>query len=468
MERFARQQERAVRQLEEVARWKLELASGYETQIKAVLPGDGNLTDVEMAGGLGEYLREVHAQYGPLVSFHLGKQLVISLGTYELMEQHSGAAERPELYLEFLRPLLGRESIVWADRAETTRRWRLYQQGFSEECRAVYRQAARERLDARAAPAPLTLIMRLLAVRRPAVSPRSCSRSRRRSTCRCKQYTSALALHIVARCCCLHHMDDEHSMLSFAQEYEIVTAEVTSEACGRQLYESQQDHLLEAAAALRDVAAAIVRKHRRENKSTVSLVEWVALSAQGSRAGGDSEAHVSDLLALFMFFCETLSSGLCWTLYYLSQHQTVQDAVVAQLAGEQTDTGLVGRVIREAWRLSSVVPLTARCYSSPSAVQGHTLPARTPIVAPSVFDPARFEGDTPPLELNPLPFLSKHDDIEGASSLYQELVTEVLHVLLTPSQLELLPDQSQEQLMTLVTTPREDVWVSVSPRSADA
>ncbi|XP_037075941.1 cytochrome P450 20A1-like [Pollicipes pollicipes] len=421
---------------------------------------DGNLTDVEMAGGLGEYLREVHAQYGPLVSFHLGKQLVISLGTYELMEQHSGAAERPELYLEFLRPLLGRESIVWADRAETTRRWRLYQQGFSEECRAVYRQAARE------------------AAGRVSEKLQSLSSEEHVSL---QQYTSALALHIVARCCFGHHMDDEHSMLSFAQEYEIVTAEVTSEACGRQLYESQQDHLLEAAAALRDVAAAIVRKHRRENKSTVSLVEWVALSAQGSRAGGDSEAHVSDLLALFMFFCETLSSGLCWTLYYLSQHQTVQDAVVAQLAGEQTDTGLVGRVIREAWRLSSVVPLTARCYSSPSAVQGHTLPARTPIVSALCvantaagwaradrFDPARFEGDTPPLELNPLPFLSKHDDIEGASSLYQELVTEVLHVLLTPSQLELLPDQSQEQLMTLVTTPREDVWVSVSPRSADA
>ena len=28
------------------------------------------------------------------------------------------------------------------------------------------------------------------------------------------------------------------------------------------------------------------------------------------------------------------------------------------------------------------------------------------------FDPARFEGDTPALELNPLPFLSKHDDVE--------------------------------------------------------
>ena len=105
---------------------------------------DGNLTDLELAGGLGEYLRELHSQYGPLVSFHLGTQLVISAGSAALIEQHSGASERPDMYLEFLRPLLGRESVVWADRAETTRRWRLYQQGFTEECRAVYKQVAAE------------------------------------------------------------------------------------------------------------------------------------------------------------------------------------------------------------------------------------------------------------------------------------------------------------------------------------
>ena len=112
---------------------------------------DGNLTDLELAGGLGEYLRELHGQYGPLVAFHVGSQLVVSLGSAALLGQHSGATQRPDLYLEFLRPLLGRESIVWADGAETTRRWRLYQQGFSEECRAVYRQAAGEvsRADSR-------------------------------------------------------------------------------------------------------------------------------------------------------------------------------------------------------------------------------------------------------------------------------------------------------------------------------
>ncbi|XP_043198535.1 cytochrome P450 20A1-like isoform X4 [Amphibalanus amphitrite] len=420
---------------------------------------DGNLTDLELAGGLGEYLRELHAQYGPLVSFHLGSQLVISVGSAALLEQHSGAAQRPDMYLEFLRPLLGRESIVWADAAETARRWRLYQQGFSDECRAVYREAAAE------------------AAGRVSEKLRSLSAGEHISL---QQYTTALALHVMARCCFGHHMDDEQSMLNFAQEYEIVTAEVTSEACGRQLYESQQDHLREAAAALRDVAGAIVRKHRKENKSTVSLVEWVSLSTQAGRgAAGDSDAPVSDLLALFLFFCETLSSGLCWTLQQLARHQTVQDDVVAQLTGERTDDGLVGRVLRESWRLGSVVPLTARCYGTPAAVEGHTLPARTPIISaycvshtgdgwkqPNKFDPSRFSGDTPALEMNPLPFLSKNDDIDCVISTYEDLATEVLRQLLPSTQLELLPDQSDEQLITLVTTPREDVWVAVRPRAA--
>ena len=69
-----------------------------------------------------------------------------------------------------------------------------------------------------------------------------------------------------------------------------VTAEVTSEACGRQLYESQQDHLREAAAALRDVAATIVRKHRKENKSTVRWCQkwdfWRRWRCEGSGSDG--------------------------------------------------------------------------------------------------------------------------------------------------------------------------------------
>ena len=66
-----------------------------------------------------------------------------------------------------------------------------------------------------------------------------------------------------------------------------MTAEVTSEACGRQLYESQQDHLREAAAALRDVAGAIVRKHRKENKSTVRRGRGFCEDADADR-----DAHV--------------------------------------------------------------------------------------------------------------------------------------------------------------------------------
>ena len=42
---------------------------------------------------------------------------------------------------------------------------------------------------------------------------------------------------------------------------------------------------------------------------------------------------------------------------------------------------LVGRVLRESWRLGSVVPFTARCHGTVSAVGSHTLPARTPIIS---------------------------------------------------------------------------------------
>jgi hypothetical protein len=61
---------------------------------------DGNLADVALAGSLHEFLLELHDKYGSIASFWWGNQLVISIASAELFQQHIGIFDRPRKYDE--------------------------------------------------------------------------------------------------------------------------------------------------------------------------------------------------------------------------------------------------------------------------------------------------------------------------------------------------------------------------------
>ncbi|XP_045152610.1 cytochrome P450 20A1 [Echinops telfairi] len=49
---------------------------------------DGNLPDIVNSGSLHEFLVTMHERYGPVVSFWFGRHLVVSLGTVDVLKQH--------------------------------------------------------------------------------------------------------------------------------------------------------------------------------------------------------------------------------------------------------------------------------------------------------------------------------------------------------------------------------------------
>jgi hypothetical protein len=56
---------------------------------------EGNLPDVNLAGGLHNFLSDLHGQYGPVVSYWHGTQLVASVAVPEGLSEQTHIFDRP-------------------------------------------------------------------------------------------------------------------------------------------------------------------------------------------------------------------------------------------------------------------------------------------------------------------------------------------------------------------------------------
>ncbi|GAB1285019.1 Cytochrome P450 20A1 [Apodemus speciosus] len=68
---------------------------------------DGNLPDIVNSGSLHEFLVNLHERYGPVVSFWFGRRLVVSLGTADALKQHFNPNKTSDPFETMLKSLLG-------------------------------------------------------------------------------------------------------------------------------------------------------------------------------------------------------------------------------------------------------------------------------------------------------------------------------------------------------------------------
>ena len=59
----------------------------------------GNFEDIQDAGSLHEFLLYLHEEYGPLVSFWWGQQLVVSFGSPEMFNEVKTVFDRPSMLI---------------------------------------------------------------------------------------------------------------------------------------------------------------------------------------------------------------------------------------------------------------------------------------------------------------------------------------------------------------------------------
>ncbi|XP_008844381.1 cytochrome P450 20A1 isoform X2 [Nannospalax galili] len=98
---------------------------------------DGNLPDIVNSGSLHEFLLNLHQRYGPVVSFWFGRRLVVSLGTVDVLRQHINPSKTLDPFETMLKSLLRYPSGGGSVRESHMRR-KLYENGVTNSLQSNF------------------------------------------------------------------------------------------------------------------------------------------------------------------------------------------------------------------------------------------------------------------------------------------------------------------------------------------
>uniref|UniRef100_H0XCP6 Cytochrome P450 family 20 subfamily A member 1 n=1 Tax=Otolemur garnettii TaxID=30611 RepID=H0XCP6_OTOGA len=98
---------------------------------------DGNLPDIVHSGSLHEFLVNLHERYGPVVSFWFGRRLVVSLGTIDVLKQHINPNKTLDSFETMLKSLLRYQSGCGSG-SENHMRKKLYENGVTDSLQSNF------------------------------------------------------------------------------------------------------------------------------------------------------------------------------------------------------------------------------------------------------------------------------------------------------------------------------------------
>ncbi|XP_058405626.1 cytochrome P450 20A1 isoform X2 [Diceros bicornis minor] len=98
---------------------------------------DGNLPDIVNSGSLHEFLVNLHERYGPVVSFWFGRRLVVSLGTVDVLKQHINPNKTSDPFETMLKSLLRYQS-GGGNVSENHMRKKLYENGVTNSLQSNF------------------------------------------------------------------------------------------------------------------------------------------------------------------------------------------------------------------------------------------------------------------------------------------------------------------------------------------
>ena len=435
--------------------------------IDATDPDKGNFEDMQDAGSLHEFLVNLHDEYGPLASFWWGTNLVVSLASPEMFDEIKALFDRPKLLFEAFSGLIGKKSIQYANGAEGRKRRHLIDEGFSHKAVAYYYdhfvKVANELSDKWASqPSEQHIAL--------------------------SQHMVALSMKAVALSTLGNGMRDEKHLLEMSRAYHVCWQEeentlkgnLPEEGDGRmERFNKNRDYM-------RDVVKDIIRKRRgQKNKE-----DHILLDSLMDADFVDDDELVDQSLTFLIGGFHTTGNTLAWCLYFLATHEEVQEKLYQEFVdvlGEETITAQVltqlqycKQVTDETMRCSVAAPWAGRYADHDLQIGEHIIPKNTPIITaigvvhkdekiwpdPDKFDPERFSDkevkNRHPMAFQPFGFAGKRK-CPGYRFSNAEIAV-VLSVLLRRFKIHLVDGQVVEPEYTLVTQPKEEIWITVTKR----
>ncbi|KAK3731833.1 hypothetical protein QZH41_020194 [Actinostola sp. cb2023] len=198
-----------------------------------------------------------------------------------------------------------------------------------------------------------------------------------------------------------------------------------------------------------------------------------------------------DILTFLIGGFHTTATMMTWCFYYLAIHPEIQEKVYQELIevlGEEeiqpqvaSELKYCRQVLDETLRCAVVAPWGARVQMDHDLQIGeYVVPKETPILTPfgvvlqdpeifpepQRFDPDRFSPenvkDRPSLAYQPFGFAGKRKCPGWRFSIAEGLV--FLSVFFRRFKVKLVEGQKVEPVYRLVTSPKEEIWITISKR----
>ncbi|XP_053170563.1 cytochrome P450 20A1 [Scomber japonicus] len=421
---------------------------------------DGNLQDIVSRGSLHEFLVSLHQEFGSVASFWFGGRPVVSLGSVHQLRQHINPNHTTDSFETMLKSLLGYQSGLGGGASETIVRKKVYESAINSTLKNNL-------------PHLLKLVEELVG------KWKSFPESQHIPLC---AHLLGLSMKTVTQLALGERFKDDADVISFRKNHDVIWSEIGKGYLDGSLEKSssRKGHYEKALSEMESVLLSVAKERKAQRKQTV----FVDALLQSNL----TERQIMEDCMVFTLAGCVIAANLCiWALHFLSTSEEVQDKLykeLEQVLGSDPVTldkipqlKYCQQVLNETVRTAKLTPVAARLQEVEGKVDQHVIPKESLVIyalgvvlqdsdtwsTPYRFDPDRFEEDSAKKSFCLLGFSGNQTCPELRFA--YTVATVLLSTLVRQLKLHPLKGQVMEVRSELVSTPKDETWVTVSRRS---
>ncbi|XP_034720799.1 cytochrome P450 20A1 [Etheostoma cragini] len=418
---------------------------------------DGNLQDIVNKGSLHEFLVSLHQQFGSVASFWFGGRPVVSLGSVHQLRQHINPNHTTDSFETMLKSLLGYQTGMGGGATETIIRKKVYESGINNMLKNNF---------------PLVLKLSEELVEKWKSFPDS------QHTPLCA-HLLGLAMKTVTQLALGESFQDDAKVLSFCKNHDAIWSEIGKGYLDGSLEKSaSRKGRYEKALSEMESVLLSVAKERKAQRTQTAFVDTLLQSSL-------TERQIMEDCMVFTLAGGVITANLCvWALHFLSTSEDVQDKLHQELEevlgsdpislDKIPQLRYCQQVLNETVRTAKLTPIAARLQGVEGKVDQHVIPKETLVIyalgvvlqdsdtwnAPYRFDPDRFEEESTRKSFCLLGFSGNQTCPELRFA--YTVATVLLSTLVRQLKLHPLKGQVTEVRSELVSTPKDETWITVS------
>uniref|UniRef100_A0A665T6E6 Cytochrome P450, family 20, subfamily A, polypeptide 1 n=1 Tax=Echeneis naucrates TaxID=173247 RepID=A0A665T6E6_ECHNA len=417
---------------------------------------DGNLQDIVNRGSLHDFLVSLHQEFGSVASFWFGGQPVVSLGSVKQLQQHINPNQATDSFETMLKSLLSYQSGMGGGANETMLRKKVYESAINNTLKNNF-------------PLVVKVVDELVG------KWKSFPDAQHTPLC---AHLLGLAMKTVTQLALGDRFRDDTEVISFRKNHDAVRriwSEIGKGYLDGSLEKSssRKGHYEKALAEMESVLLSVAKERKAQKKHMV-FVDTLLQSSLTERQ------VMNDFNVKCLAVC-------IWALHFLSTSEEVQDKLYQELKDvlgsdpvsldKIPQLRYCQQVLNETVRTAKLTPVAARLQEVEGKVDQHVIPKKTLVIyalgvvlqdsdtwsAPYRFDPDRFEEESVKKSFCLLGFSGNQTCPELRFA--YTVATVLLSTLVRQLKLHQLKGQVMEVRSELVSTPKDETWITVSRRS---